>query len=270
MEKQPHQEYRDNLADKLRGIRNNPNSENPKEEAKTHLEKEKSTIEYTNASSSHDDDKIERWIENIELPNLSFEFGPQLGSCLCGQVGEKLENLNNSIPQDEEKWRVPTRDEISEIFSPVWQMQGNEERAERISSGTLDTTSDWMELTATDLDLLRERIIKKYANKINFDTWYWSSDTLKQKDCTRFDSRKVTGGPGPSGPWGSIMSDSGPRKGEEKPIYVYKYEGHKYTTEELESGEYVFAFRLTKGGDFEKTLVHKDDKEDAKELIVVR
>jgi len=56
MEKQPHQEYRDNLAEKLKDIRNDPELENGKIEAFEYLEKEKESEKYKEALSLHQED----------------------------------------------------------------------------------------------------------------------------------------------------------------------------------------------------------------------
>jgi hypothetical protein len=75
MEKQPHQEYRDELANELKDIRNKPDSENAKQNAKEYLEKKKISYEYLNAkyekerrlNMSIDRKEIESIVEKTEI-----------------------------------------------------------------------------------------------------------------------------------------------------------------------------------------------------------
>ncbi len=68
MEKQPHQEYRDELANELKEIRNNPDSDNSRDEAKDFLEREKNENKelYEESQKLHQED-INRILENKNM-----------------------------------------------------------------------------------------------------------------------------------------------------------------------------------------------------------
>jgi hypothetical protein len=73
MEKQPHQEYRDELAKDLKKIRNNLDSENPREDAKKHLKDEKSNHadKYKFAEVIHNLEREKRDISDQAIGFLS-------------------------------------------------------------------------------------------------------------------------------------------------------------------------------------------------------
>ena len=74
MEKQPHQEYRDELANELKEIRNNPDSDNSRDEAKDFFEREKNENKelYEESQKLHQED-INRILENKTcIPSLTF------------------------------------------------------------------------------------------------------------------------------------------------------------------------------------------------------
>jgi hypothetical protein len=88
MEKQPHQEYRDELADKLKEIRNS-DEENPeivKAKAQGYLDAKKETEEYTEAEINH------------KLENQSREKNEEIAKMVCDEIndfviqGKKEEN----------------------------------------------------------------------------------------------------------------------------------------------------------------------------------
>ena len=72
MEKQPHQEYRDELAEKLKEIRNNPDSENSREDAVDYLNKEKESSRYEEGMQFHSEDRL-KFLETLKENGRSLD-----------------------------------------------------------------------------------------------------------------------------------------------------------------------------------------------------
>jgi len=117
MEKQPHQEYRDELADKLKEIRNS-DPENPevaKAKAIGYLDAKQETEEYQVAK--------ERYSNTVEINGQKIEIGPAVG-----RLGEKfqsryvelqIENWNKRLSSGESPWRLFTNNELEEISKSI-------------------------------------------------------------------------------------------------------------------------------------------------------
>lgn len=88
-------------------------------------------------------------IEN--LPDLSFEIGPELGSMTLEEANIKLQELNKDL-NDSEKWSIPTYEQWLELIKPT--------------------------LKSPDKELLLSKIREKYNLK---PATYWSS-TKVEKD----------------------------------------------------------------------------------------
>ncbi len=105
MEKQPHQEYRDDLADKLKKIRNSDqkNPEIAKSKAQGYLAAKQETEEYQEA-------------REIKLDKLSFEFGHELGKEDWYGAILKKNDLNERMGTGENRWRFPSEYDWLEVF----------------------------------------------------------------------------------------------------------------------------------------------------------
>ena len=153
MEKQPHQEYRDELANKLKDIRNS-DPENPeiaKAKAQGYLDAKRETEEYTESKDKHQQPEgpefekpktLGYWeainerkhqekismiekakaeaAKDLEDRKLSFEFGPELGVATFDGAREKVDELNKTLKEGEKPWRVPTEQEWSEVVRPLY------------------------------------------------------------------------------------------------------------------------------------------------------
>jgi hypothetical protein len=128
MEKQPHQEYRDELADKLKEIRNS-DAENPeiaKAKAQGYLDAKQETEEYKTAKESH--------VNTVEINGQKIELGP-----VIGRLGEKfvsrlvenhIDNINRRLKPGESPWRLLTRKELEEINRTIREILDTENMSE--------------------------------------------------------------------------------------------------------------------------------------------
>jgi len=61
--------------------------------------------------------------ENIE-GDLSFEWGPELGRMSWDEAQEKITELNNSLKEGEESWRLPAKEEWDQVLKPFTVAKG--------------------------------------------------------------------------------------------------------------------------------------------------
>ncbi len=167
MEKQPHQEYRDNLADTVKGL--------PKEKRKEFLDEAKQTNEYNVSKWEHEDDvqnmyklkefeKLQSEYEKnnreriIEIGGEKFELGPYLGELTWDEIQFKLDELNKNLSSGEKMWEVPNKEILDSIGKLI--LGGRE-----ISS----------------LNEVEKKTSIEYAKSLGFfcplgmDNFYWSS-----------------------------------------------------------------------------------------------
>ena len=96
MEKQPHQEYRDELADKLREIRNS-DPENGREQAQDYLSEQKETLEYSEALQLHKND-VEEISKKKDIDKKIKAIYIAEGNAYLSQEGEKgIDSAINSF-----------------------------------------------------------------------------------------------------------------------------------------------------------------------------
>ncbi|MEI7463188.1 MAG: hypothetical protein WCK03_02205 [Candidatus Taylorbacteria bacterium] len=128
MEKLPHEEYRDNLAEKLKEIRNS--EENPSDisraKAQGYLDAKKETKDYEESKRSHKNDLTpkEKEQEQIlikkeeEIAINKFMEGLEVGEMRLDVAREKIEELNKSLRQGEKQWRPAYKEEWLAVLKP--------------------------------------------------------------------------------------------------------------------------------------------------------